>query len=277
MGRRPIVCRAGVRYKPGQLNCPRGVINGDPEMRKSCIATIRETNGEPQIQEVAPAQYVISTWQITMTQRCHGKQEDTKTFPPGVYLIIVPEDCTISTPKWVLFSHKERIGRVSVKSLQVTGLIPLNLTEQIPMIRAKSLLKAVTPWDPLPPVARIALQPFTDEGFEWTDPQSHVTWSVPLFLISVLVVGAALIYKFRERVLACVRGSQTDQRETYIGFTGARVTTPRPHPVVHFRRQPERIEIQDEESGQPIFAGVHPPTLEVISEVISDDEPMDID
>jgi hypothetical protein len=88
-------------------------------------------------------------------------------------------------------------------------------------------------------------------------------------------VGAALIYKFRERVLACVRGSQTEKKETYIGFTGSRVghRTPRPYPVVHFRKQPERIDIEDEESGQPIFVGVHPPTLEVLSE----EEPMDID
>jgi hypothetical protein len=106
-------------------------------------------------------------------------------------------------------------------------------------------------------------------------------------VISILVVGAVLAYRFRARVLPCLKRSQTEQEMDFPGeFPG--VTTgfnwsprsPRPpRPVVHFRAQPEIIHLglDRDDSGDELLvaARVYPPTGPVDMQRI--DEEMDVD
>jgi hypothetical protein len=174
-----------------------------------------------------------------------------------------------------------------VKSLQVTGLQPLNLTLTIPVERAQALIKTAK-WEALPPIARITLQPLDEEeGFDWGQPTSHTTWVAPLMVISIMVVGAVLAYRFRARVLPCLKRSQSEQEMDFpgefpvvtTGFNWSPKSPRPPRPVVHFRAQPEIIHLglDREDSGDELLvtARVHPPTGPVARQQFEED--MDVD
>jgi hypothetical protein len=63
-GNNPKVCKAGIRYSKhgvGPLRCSIGIVTGNLKIRNECIATLRESDGQPLIEQVAKGQFVITS------------------------------------------------------------------------------------------------------------------------------------------------------------------------------------------------------------------------
>ena len=59
-GRNPMICRDGAVFDRSRFTCPRGILTGEPELRKTCRVKVPKTlELETQITELITGTFVI--------------------------------------------------------------------------------------------------------------------------------------------------------------------------------------------------------------------------
>jgi len=59
-GRNRSICRAGAVYDRSRIKCPKGILTGEPEIRKTCRVKVTKTlNLETQITQLIPGTFAI--------------------------------------------------------------------------------------------------------------------------------------------------------------------------------------------------------------------------
>jgi len=152
LGRRPTVCRTGPQYTGVQWACVRGILTGQDVLRKHCKLTIKRAGAQQVIQEVYPGEYVLVTWDTSITVRCLGKRGRPDTLKEGVYHVLVPETCRIHGEGWVLPGLMKRTvnrtllaRRVAVPSLSIPHLMPEKVASKMVPLEADGLSPEILP------------------------------------------------------------------------------------------------------------------------------------
>lgn len=195
-GNRPAICSTGPIYDRSRLQCPRGLITGEEDLRKHCKVTIyKPANELTDIQEINPGVFVISTLGENCSLHCSGATERRLYFNSGVFLLTLQEGCGLRGKGWTVSSvSRKRLG-VSVR-LPIIPIPPMDLAGSLPAkIRLPQL--SSPQWEQLGEVRDLSMNDLAilSEDSGWEPNIKYVSWTG--FSFGSIALGCVL------GILAC--------------------------------------------------------------------------
>ena len=211
LGRDPSICKTGPVFTKDGLTCPRGILTNNQALRNTCQVTInRSPGGTNIIRQLATNTFVMLSQGESFNVFCPGVPSEAGLLSYGLYVIHVLAGCRISGKVWTLhgiFKHSAKIELV----LPEINVAPLNWSELVshPLIHHK--LQSPK-WKFLPvikdvPIAELQSSDDISELINWDSSSHHAWWSFVLLIIPI-VLGAWLLYRFRNKFLNCCRSRQ---------------------------------------------------------------------
>jgi hypothetical protein len=240
IGMQPEVCRTGPQYNQHLGQCPRGILLEQRALRKHCQIQLAFENSTTVIDEVNSGEFVMVTWGEICVLHCRGKLEKQYHLLPGVYLLSVPENCTIAGQGWTLPGIIRRTVQKSVKSHQVLLTVPLDMTQIVDEVDViHHLQQRVTAQ--LEPIAAVTLSKLDTPIplLDWSAGKTF-SWESIMLIVVLVVTPLALAtwyfrrYLCRKPTMSIVsRGQETVVPEGTGNFTQTS-ETPSGVPLVPF-------------------------------------------
>jgi hypothetical protein len=212
LGQYPMVCRSGPLFNSNALQCPRGILTNDPELRKTCIVTLIKGHNKTTITQVNLNEYIIVTWGEKYIERCSGLPEISNYLSTGVHLLTVNESCVLNGKSWAVRGVIQRQSHASIISQKVPDIDPVQLQIKIPASDVIALFKT-NPLNALTEMEKVSLDKITLPPVmtnNWLPPSKHVNWIVlAIIIISCTGPGVAIIVVCRRKMKFCKQNKQT--------------------------------------------------------------------
>lgn len=212
MGENPVVCRPGPLYNERGLQCPRGILTNNQEMRSQCEVTVEKGANSTRISQIGLNQYVIVTWGESYAERCSGRPEVAMTLPAGVHTVTVNNECTLNGETWSIRAMIQKEMHLSLSPPPTPDLEPLDLQLILPAERLVPLFEPQPMKEPRA-IRRLILNnlPELPSSIDWSHHGGHAAWGVLATIVLGLLAGVA--YAIRARWLkfmtACSNSKST--------------------------------------------------------------------
>jgi hypothetical protein len=154
VGYEPTVCSTGILFKSNAPPCVRGILKGDHKLMGRCPVELRSGNTS-QLYYLADNEYILSTWGDILEARCTGHNSHTVNIARGVYNIILPADCSLSSPVWTISAISLHHLDIHLVSQQLPRPLAVNLSALIDP--SQSLSPLVSPQLAMGSIAPIPL------------------------------------------------------------------------------------------------------------------------
>ena len=192
-GRNPMICRAGAVYDRTRFKCPRGILTGEPELRKTCrVKLTKVLDAETQVIELIPGTFIILSVGETVSLFCSSSPESRLELPAGASALRLNRGCRVTAQGWSI-SSIARFSSTVMVDFAVINIPPMKLLNLIP--HETLLTQLASPvWDSLGEINDVQLDalPLNDNDvLTWGSYSGHVSWTVALL---VIVLSAGLIY-----------------------------------------------------------------------------------
>ena len=77
-----MICMAGAVYDRTRFKCPRGILTGEPELRKTCrVKLTKVLDAETQVIELIPGTFIILSVRETVSLFCSSCSESRLELP----------------------------------------------------------------------------------------------------------------------------------------------------------------------------------------------------
>ena len=195
-GRNPMICRAGAVYDRSRFKCPRGILTGEPELRKTCRVKVTKThNAETQITELIPGTFIILSVGETVSLFCSSQPERRVELQSGASALRLNKGCQIKANGWSISS----IARFSSTVMVDFSVIKIPTMQLLNLIPHNTLIKHLSSpvWDSLGEINDIQLDalPNNDNDFiAWGSYSGHVSWTVAIIVIALAAILIYIIY-----------------------------------------------------------------------------------
>ena len=131
LGNNPAICRTGPICDRTMIKCSRGILTGDPQLRRQCYVTITKVRDRINtVQEISPGVAIISTYGETISLLCAGRAEERVPLLGGLYLLTIPSNCHINGAGWNLAGLIHQSIQFTTK-LPVIKILPFNLSTTV--------------------------------------------------------------------------------------------------------------------------------------------------
>jgi hypothetical protein len=207
IGIQPEVCRTGPQYDRRLERCPCGILIGEASLRRSCRIRIEHQDATTTLEEVQGGEYVLVTWGDACTLQCRNHLGIRVELAAGVYLLNVPQNCTVVGTGWTLTGILKRTVHTSVAARQVQDLVPFGLKQLIPEEHVAAHLP-LTNLTRLPPVmvATVSELSVPPPVPMWNQGTTKSSWETILLVIVTCVLPVALlVWYLRSRGLSYVQ------------------------------------------------------------------------
>ena len=171
---------------------------GRNKAKESLLITIARDNTAniSAVQELSPAEVVISTDGENMSLVCAGQAEKRIRLSGGLYILKLPSRCRINGQGWTLTGMARRSIQSTV-SLPVIQIAPFNLTTAITEKSIESHLNSPH-WAVL---SSLNVDPNQDYGIIWGTSKHSILWTMVgiLILVTVIIVIVLVLQQFIRR------------------------------------------------------------------------------
>ena len=205
LGNNPAICRTGPIFDRTMMKCSRGILTGEPQLRRHCSVTITKVREMINtVQEISPGAAIISTYGETISLLCTGQAEKRVPLIGGLYFLTIPPNCRINGKGWTLAGLIHRSIRFVMK-LPIIKIRPFNLSTTVSHESVAQHLKSPH-WMLLDKVENIRLSSLTVEpsdisGIHWNSPANSTLWTTLgiIALISVVIIVGLVLQQLRKR------------------------------------------------------------------------------
>ena len=202
-GRNPTICRPGATFDRTRFKCPRGILTGEPELRKTCrVKVTKILILETQITELIPGTFVILSVGETVSLFCSSHPERRVKLKNGASVIRLNKGCQIKAQGWSISS----IARFSSSVMVDFTVIKIPTMQLLHLIPHETLVKHLTSpvWDALGEINDIKLDALpinNNDELTWDDYSGHVSWTVAFIVIALVAVVSYIIFLLYRRNL----------------------------------------------------------------------------
>ena len=228
VGQFPEVCQSGPRFNKGGLQCPRGILTNDEELRKTCHVTIRaNVKFNPiKIQQITANMFVMCSKGEKFDILCPRKASRSTVLPHGVSVIHVRPGCKLAGATWSLTGMVVHKVNISLRPATVMT-VPFNWSRMISHRVIYHKLKAPT-WRVLPEIKHVRLSHLHDDGDEisWpSDQPFSITWWPIVVLCCLPLVVQLLLFNAYQRKWFCFKTKPNSSKPQSTDLV------PSPHPT----------------------------------------------
>jgi hypothetical protein len=196
VGHLPTVCRPGAAYRSGNMQCERGLLNGDPGQRKTCPLQVNEAKTSASISEIGLGQYVIETSGEAYSLNCLGQSARQEVVKEGTYLLTVSQGCVVHGEQgWSLTGVIHGFSSATIDT-QMIPILPFNLTANLPP--EKLAIASVSPhFKTLDDIVNIDIAQLDEQGTSLTWPiHGSDIAGTSVSVICIVIVAVALFALF---------------------------------------------------------------------------------
>ena len=202
-GNNPAICRTGPIFDRTMMKCSRGILTGEPQLRRQCYVTITKVRDRINtVQEISPGVAIISTYGETISLLCTGRAEERVPLIGGLYLLTIPSNCRINGAGWNLAGLIHRSIQFATK-LPVIKILPFNLSTAVSHDSVIQHLKSPH-WMLLDKVENIRLSslsvnPDDTSGIIWNTSSSSKLWTSLGYILLIAVVAAVVVLALQKQ------------------------------------------------------------------------------
>jgi hypothetical protein len=252
-GHDPSICRTGPIYDRTRLQCPRGILTGDDQLRTLCKVTIDKRRVEvSSVDELAPGMFVIVTPGEDYSLHCTGKPEERVKLTIGVYVVNLKSGCRIQGNGWTIVGVITGQGRVDVKFPPVQ-IAPFLLNEMVSPEALQERLKLPS-WSDIAEIKDISLPDLSnidenEPNLKWGSHPGHFSWTAFIGLLVLLVVFGMMGYwLLRKRIipsLPCPTTCVLSQKRKYSVASASADNEEEMHPVKKRKHSITMVEVEE--------------------------------